>query len=154
MPKKTTSPKTKAAPKAAEAPNPTELPDRDWLYAVRKKGTYPKPTDRSGKWLIFVPVEKVDALWKKVRAATEEGQLGDRSRVATGKEPTPWAEEPDSKVIAVYTYDSEDKKDVMRIREKLRTLGFKQELHYKTDADTAAGNYTSNIGHKVDKFTS
>jgi hypothetical protein len=139
--------------KAPVPPNPTELPDRSWVFALRKKGDYPKPAGRNGKWLIFVPVSKIDEVWKKIRQATEDGLLGDHSRASTGRGKTHFAEEPDSRVIEVYTYDFQDKKDVMRIRAKLKTLGFKDELHYKTEGDTVSGNYSGNVGHRVDKFT-
>ena len=33
---------------------PSEVTNVYWIYAIRKKGRYPKATERSGKWLIFV----------------------------------------------------------------------------------------------------
>ena len=35
--------------------------------------------------------------------------------------------------------------DVMLVRNELRELGFTESLGYKTDADTLAGNYGSNV---------
>ena len=32
---------------------PSEVTEVYWICAIRKKGDYPKPTTRSGKWLIF-----------------------------------------------------------------------------------------------------
>ena len=40
-----------------------------WIYAEGKKGEYPKPTARSGKWLIFFEREKVDDVWFKIKKA-------------------------------------------------------------------------------------
>jgi hypothetical protein len=142
---------TSKAPKAEL--NPTEAPDGDWLYAERKKGAYPKETARCGKWLIFIPVEKVDEVWKTVRLATEKGQLGGRSRVSTGRGPASKGEDPNARVIAVYTYDWKDKKDVMRVRDKLKQLGFSKALNYKTQADTAAGKYYETDSYHLNKFT-
>lgn len=56
-----------------------------WIYAIRKKGDYPKRTTRSGKWLIFINKKDVDEVWAKIKKATEEGKLGDSSKVATAK---------------------------------------------------------------------
>jgi hypothetical protein len=47
--------------------------------------------------------------------------------------------DPDEHVICVYSYDSNDEADVIRIREALRKIGISQPLGYKTDEDTAAG---------------
>jgi hypothetical protein len=33
---------------------PSEVTEVYWIYAIRKKEDYPKPTTRSGKWLIFI----------------------------------------------------------------------------------------------------
>ena len=143
----------KKSPTPKAPASPTELPDRSWTFSFRKKGDYPKASQRDGKWLIFVPIDEVDEAWKKIRAATEEGQLGDRSRASTGTGKASFAQEPGSRVIEVYTYDSEDEKDVMRVRKKLKDLGFKSELRYKTEADTLSGNYSANTGRRVDRYT-
>jgi hypothetical protein len=136
-----------------EKMNPTEVPDGEWLYSERKRGAYPKTTSRSGKWLIFVHVDQVDAAWRKVRLANEKGLLGDRARVSTGRNPNPLVQDPNARVIGIYTYDWKDKKDVMRVRGELRKLGFIDILNYKTDSDTMAGNYSENAGYKVNKYS-
>lgn len=136
---------------AAGVQKPSLVADRYWLYATRKKGKYPSHTKRGGKWLIFVPVQNIDAAWDKIRRATEDGQLGEISKVATGK-PNPNARDPGVKVICVYTYDSEDERDVWRVRQKLRDLGFTNTLFYKTDAATYAGKYAKHGHRGVSKF--
>lgn len=57
-----------------------------------------------------------------------------------------------SYVICVYTYDYEDKEDVMRVRERLREVGFHRKLPYKTDAATLAGQYRKTTGKPVSKY--
>src|SRR2546426_2837732 len=114
---------------------PSEVTETYWIRAFRKSGSYPKATERSGKWLLFVPIEEIDEIWARIKTATEDGKLGDCSKVATMR-PNPNAANPRTKVICVYTYDSEDEADVRRVRQVLRELGFINRLPYKTDADT------------------
>lgn len=58
----------------------------------------------------------------------------------------------DSHVICIYTYDHEDESDVMRVREKLRELGFAENLGYKTDAATYSGVYRATGHSNVCKY--
>jgi len=125
---------------------PSEVKEVYWLYASNRIVPYPKPTDRNGKWLLFVPNNEMDEAWQKVKDATEKGLLGGASKVATAK-PNPNAASSESKVICVYSYDWKDEKDVMRIREELRKLGFIQKIPYKTDQATYEGKYRVR-GHK------
>lgn len=127
-------------------PKPSEEKNVYWIYAERKVGGYPYPTERSGKWLIFVDPEDVDEVWAKIKKATEEGKLGYASKVSTAK-PNPLAVNPRSRVICVYTYDWTDEDDVRRIREELRKLGITQKIPYKSDEDTMSGRYRI-YGHK------
>ncbi|HLJ58898.1 MAG TPA: putative phosphothreonine lyase domain-containing protein [bacterium] len=120
--------------------SPSEVTDTPWIYARRQIGDYPEATERSGKWLIFTPVERIDETWAAIKAATEAGRLGDSSKVAT-MYPNPLNRNPSSRVVCVYTYDSTDEVDVHRVRDVLRELGFTQKLPYKTDRDTLKGNY-------------
>jgi hypothetical protein len=100
----------------------------------------------AGKWLIFLPPELVDDAWKLVRDATVERTLGISAKVSTAKE------NPDSrdsmKVIYVYTADWRDEPDVMRVRSRLRELGFIDRLGYKRNIETFKGEY-SQRGKKV-----
>lgn len=99
--------------------NPSEITDIYWIYALGKNIVYPNPTKLSGKWLLFVNIEKLDETWKAVKKATEEGKLGDFSKTATSK-PSPTATKLNTKVICVYTKDFNEKDDVMRVRRELR----------------------------------
>lgn len=55
-------------------------------------------------------------------------------------------------VICIYTYNHEDKVDVMRTREHLRTMVFTEKLGYKTDAATCAGVYRATGHNNVCKY--
>jgi hypothetical protein len=95
--------------------------------------------ENAGKWLIFLPPEKADEAWRKVRDATAEGLLGISAKVSTAK-PNPDSRDQ-MKVIYVYTPDWEDEPDVMRVREHLRTLGFTDRIGYKRNIETFKGEY-------------
>ncbi|MBU2573155.1 MAG: DUF1917 domain-containing protein [Elusimicrobia bacterium] len=129
----------------------SQITDAYWIYAERKTGQYPEATDRSGKWLIFVPLQNIDAVWERIKTATEEGRLGDSAKVATAR-PNPNATDSTKKVICVYTYDWQDKEDVMRIRKELRAIGIVWKIPYKSDEDTDAGKYRI-AGHtRISKY--
>src|SRR2546423_11184370 len=64
---------------------PSEEMQRYWLEAYRQVGTYPEHTARGGKWLIFVPSERIDEVWVKIKQAVEEGKLGESAKVSTSK---------------------------------------------------------------------
>lgn len=102
-------------------------------------GNYPKHTELGGKWLIFCSKEKVDETWEQIKEAQNMGQLGNISKVATARQNGKYK----NHVICVYTYDSTDEKDVLRVRESLRKLGFEKPLHYKRDIETINGVYGS-----------
>jgi len=129
---------------------PSEVTEVYWIYAIRK-GDYPKPTTRSGKWLIFIDKKDVDEVWAKIKKATEAGKFGDSSKVATAK-PNSNATNPDTKVMCVYTYDWNDENDVRRVREELRKLGITNKLPYKADEDTLAGKYRIMGNKKISKY--
>lgn len=121
---------------------PYHVTDVYWIYAVRKKEPYPSPTPRSGKWLAFGNPEEIDLLWAKIKTATEQGKLGGYSKVATARMNF-GAPSANRRVICVFTYDSEDLRDVMRVRQALRELGVTEKTGYKTDEKTMAGAYVN-----------
>lgn len=130
---------------------PSQVTDAWFLFADRKLGDYPRSTVRSGKWLLFVPNERIDIAWTAIRNATEAGLLGGSSKVATAKQ-NPNAVDSRTKVICVYTYDSEDESDVRRVREELRKLGYEAPLSYKTDQATLEGRYTVRGGRNISRW--
>lgn len=130
---------------------PSETYGTYWIYTERKRGKYPKPTQRSGKWLIFVATKNIDKVWAEIKKATEEGKLGNSAKVATA-EPSPLAGKSKARVICVYTYDWKDEKDVKRVREGLRRIGITNKIPYKTDRDTLGGKYIM-MGHtRISKY--
>lgn len=121
-----------------------------WLRAYRRVGMYPESV-RRGKWMLFIPDVAINEAWDIIRTAVEEGKLGDSAKVATAK-PNPNARDKNIKLICVYTYDAEDKEDVLRILQALRDLGFSQGLTYKTDEATLAGEYSFNTAGPVSLY--
>ena len=66
--------------------------------------------------------------------------------------PNPNSGGPRKHVICVYTYDSEDKEDVMRVRASLRELGFVTPIAYKTDEATLEGRYEVKGHRRISKY--
>lgn len=106
--------------------------------------------ENAGKWLIFQEPDAVDAAWRKVRDATVALELGISAKVSTAK-PNPDSRDS-RKVIYVYTKNWADEADVMRVREKLRELGFVDRIGYKRNIETFAGEYASK-GKRVTYYT-
>ncbi len=131
--------------------NPSQVTDEYWLFANRKQGTYPPHSENGGKWLIFVPIERIDKVWSQIESATEAGRLGEMSKVATAK-PNFNATNSNAKVICVYTYDWMDKEDVIRIRQELRQLGITRKIPYKADEDTESGKYANQGTKRISKY--
>lgn len=130
---------------------PSQESDEFWLTAKRLHGAYPEHTERGGKWLLFVPTTDIDEVWARIHTATEEGLLGGESKVATAR-PSPLAQNPNIRLICVYTYDSNDEADVKRVRAKLRDLGFTAKISYKEDQATREGKYAGSNRGRVAKF--
>ena len=122
-----------------EAPPPMSITAEFWVYA-RRKGKIAKPSERSGKWLVFVDKSKADELWEKVARATTEGRLGPSAKCGTAR-PNPNAPNPMETVICVYTPNFDDREDVMRVREELRKIGVTKRIPYKLDRTTLEGRY-------------
>jgi hypothetical protein len=110
---------------------PSQVSGVYWIEAKRKTGDYPAPTPRSGQWVIATTVQVVDALWLKIREATEAGLLGHKSKVSTAA--GPGQHSADARLICVRTYDSADHADVQRVRDALRGMGIDGDLRYEND---------------------
>lgn len=130
---------------------PSEVFDVYWIHAKRAKGRYPAATARSGKWLVFVGADEVNEVWARIKKATEDGRLGDSAKVATSR-PNPNATNPQGKVICVYTYDWQDREDVMRVRNELRRLGIEKKIPYKADKDTLVGKCRVAGNTRISKY--
>ncbi len=90
-------------------------------------------TSRAGEWLIETTVTEVDALWVKIRQATEEGRLGYKSKVSTS--PAKGQRTESARLIAVRTYDADDVADVARVETALRDIGI-TNLRYERIAES------------------
>jgi hypothetical protein len=125
-----------------EGVTPTKTTQVYWIV-LDAPGSAPEAIEdeNAGKWLIFQEPDAVDAAWKKVRDATVAHELGISAKVSTAK-PNPDSRD-NRKVIYVYTKDWAEEADVMRVREKLRELGFVDRIGYKRNIETFAGEYAS-----------
>ena len=130
---------------------PTKTTHMYWIV-FDAPGSAPEAIEdeNAGKWLIFQEPDLVDAAWKKVRDATAALELGISTKVSTAK-PNPDSRD-NRKVIYVYTKDWADEADVMRVREKLRELGFVDRIGYKRNIETFAGEYATK-GKRVTYYT-
>ncbi|HZD44017.1 MAG TPA: putative phosphothreonine lyase domain-containing protein [Methanomicrobiales archaeon] len=106
--------------------------------------------EKAGKWLLFLESDKVDEAWKKIRDETCRGSLGISAKVSTAK-PNPESRD-ERKVIYIYTRNWEDEADVMRVRERLRELGFTDRIGYKRNIETYRGEY-SRRGKRVTYYS-
>jgi hypothetical protein len=142
-----------AEQKNTAQPLPTEEYDDYWISVwCRDPSRYPVPTERCGKWMIYAHISEVNQIWATIRDAVEAGLLGSSAKVATMR-PNPHAKRPEHKVICIYTYDSDDKDDVLRILAELRQeLGISHKAFYKEDNETRSGNYSFNSTSPVSKY--
>ena len=133
---------------------PSETFDRYWIEVQTLAPKIPKEINHNGgKWMIFRSKEKIDKLWGKIRLSTILGFLGNRAKVSTAKS-NPNASNSKSYVICVYTYDSNDKKDVKRIRKELKSLDIKEVIRYKTNKSTLEGKYANKGFKNISKYKS
>ena len=119
---------------------PTKTTQMYWIVQDAP-GSAPEAIEdeNAGKWLIFQEPGLADEAWMKVRNATVALELGISAKVSTSK-PNPESRD-NRKVIYVYSKDWADEADVMRVREKLRELGFIERIGYKRNIETFAGEY-------------
>lgn len=110
---------------------PSQVSAVYWIEAKRKSGDYPAPTPRMGEWRIPVMVVEVDALWEKIKTATEVGKLGHKSKVST--KPAKGQADINARVICVRTVDADDLADVERVRAALVDLGITTDMTYQRD---------------------
>lgn len=91
---------------------PSQVHGTYWIECKRPSAE-PAPTARVGVFVIPARRDQLDALWLAVRAATLRGDLGYKSKVATGRR---------DPIIHVATYDADDAPDVGRVRTALSDL--------------------------------
>jgi hypothetical protein len=131
--------------------HPSEEKQSFFVKVRASRVRYHDQTERSGKWLVFVDRQDVDHVWQKIYDALIAGELGSYAKVSTAR-PNPTSTDPRKHVICVYTYDSDDRRDVMRVRDSLRELGFVSPIGYKTDRATEEGNYKARGDQRISKY--
>lgn len=97
---------------------PSEIGGVYWIECKPTQQTQ-SPTPRAGYWLIRTDTAQVDDIWARVKAATTDGRLGYKSKVATAAH----GGDPQQRAIHVCTYDAEDVADVARVRAALHEIG-------------------------------
>ena len=101
------------------------------LTWIKAYGRLPsKKIKNRGKWMTYIPIEYANDVWKKIQISTEQGNLGYYSKMSAP------ILRSDRKtmvcVLCVYTYDCHDIKDIIRVREELRKLGFVKPISYQS----------------------
>jgi hypothetical protein len=99
---------------------PSQVSGVYWIESKPLQEGLP-PTAHAGEWVIETTSSVVDALWERIKAATEAGELGYKSKVSTA--PATHQVEPDARMIVVRTRDADDAADVARVEARLRALG-------------------------------
>jgi len=130
-----------ASSMCARVLSPSREATRPWIHAERKgEGPRNDAEAYAGKWLVFVPRARVDAVWERIRQATEEGRLGIAAKVSTSR---PSGYRSTDHVICVYTRDCRDRTDVSDTLKGLRAIRVRGKLYYKTDQATLDGVYSA-----------
>ena len=130
---------------------PSKIRSKIWLQADKIDSIYPLRTKRSGKWCVFVYKEEHDQWWDRIKDLLFKGSLGQTIKTNTAH-PNPLARGRNKAVIIVYTYDSNDKDDVIRIRDELRKIGVTWKIPYKTDIATHKRKYEKNGDQKISLY--
>lgn len=116
-----------------QSARPSDYSSVYWIEAKRPAGDYPPPTANAGEWRVTLPAADVDALWEQVKALTERGELGYKSKVSTQG-----LVNRDERLLCARTCDAGDRADVQRVGETLRALGL-TDLEYVADKADAGG---------------
>lgn len=106
---------------------PSNMQVNYWIESKPLQDTLP-PTARAGEWVIRCQVHEADAMWIKIRDATEAGRLGYKSKVSTA--PAKGQGHVTDRLIVVRTRDADDHADVKRVETELQALGI-TEMHYE-----------------------
>lgn len=110
---------------------PSRVSSVYWIECKRLSDG-PAPTARSGEFRVTTRVQDVDALWARIKVATESGELGYKSKVST--RPAADKQHPYARLICIRTYDADDSADLTRIEAKLHDLGIDGEIPYVRDS--------------------
>ncbi|MBX3080192.1 MAG: DUF1917 domain-containing protein [Anaerolineae bacterium] len=114
-----------------EDAKPSEVNIGYWIEAKRK-GDGAQPTPRTGQWVIRTNLEDIDAMWERIKTATEAGKLGYKSKAASVSR---MGKNASGRMICVRTYDADDQADVERVLNALREIGIEGKLRYERDVE-------------------
>lgn len=118
---------------------PSQVTDEYWVWA-HARGGRASGIDSGGKWMVFVPIDKLDDWWVKLRDAVQSDRLGPSIKAPTALE-NPHEQNQRVRVIIVYSADYQDVEDVERVLGELRDMDVYWRLAYKTNEATLAGRY-------------
>lgn len=119
---------------------PTDIhkSDSPWLWARNNKyDDDDVDYEKVGKWMLFLPKFRVNAVWDKIKLAVTNGELWSSKVSTTNPEESTYA-------IMIYTKDYTDLSDVIHVLDYLESSGIKPlqlRIFYKTDQQTYAGIY-------------
>lgn len=117
-----------------EQARPSAISAVYWVEAHCDSPDCRQPTASAGQWVISVALAEVDAVWARVREATQAGKLGYKAKVATA----PRADQGDDRrLLMVCTYDSHDQADVQRVRAALESLGIGGDWRYQAGGEAS-----------------
>lgn len=123
-------------------PSKAKIP---WVHVKSTSDDYPETIKgKGGKWLIFIPEDKVDIVWQKIRKSILKNKLVKYAKCSTIIKNKHSQNNKTDCVICIYTYNYTDEVDVRVIRYKLKKLGFREKLYYKTDNATRKRKYKNN----------
>ncbi len=118
----------------SERPLPSTTFDAYWIWQDPPLSC--KKNKTLGKWLVFKHKTTIDETWEQIRQAVQSGELGATGAKVSTMRPSPNSNNPNMKVICVYT-----------TREEMDEVGLKlihivkQKIRYKTDETTLSGKY-------------
>ena len=116
-----------------------------WVHVKSTNEDYPETIQgKGGKWLIFIPEDKIDVVWQNIRKHILKNKLVKYAKCSTITKNKHSQNNKTDCVICIYTYDYTAEVDVRVIRYKLKKLGFRDKLFYKTDTSTCEGKYANN----------
>lgn len=112
-----------------------DMYDGVWSWALAKGH---QGTPRTGKWMLWPEGEEAIEVWRIICALTHSHELGIQAKISCSEE----RELSGERLICVYTSDSDDREDLQRVVDKLRSsIDPKYRLIYKEDSMTRAGFY-------------
>jgi hypothetical protein len=115
---------------------PSQETNRFWIYANNPYDKSIIDPNLTGKLMLFIKKDQLDAQWNIIKKATEDGRLGYNSKCSTAAL-NPNAIDDIHGLICVYTADYQNMDEIYSIEKKLRKLiQYQGTMYYKTDMQT------------------